>query len=212
MTDTTVTLSIMDRLRTETAGKHKAAETHPVQAALATGKLSGLDYVRYLGQMLHVHRELERPLAGWYGQHPGGCALRQVHHDHEPDLIEDLEAFGVDAGSVKPGQAALAFAERIRVLEETNPLALLGYYYVLEGSHNGGRFLAKGLRHVYGLDGAGVRYLDPYGDQQHERWRAWKEAMLTVAWTPEEEDKLVEAAGEMFDWMGRIGDDVLKTG
>lgn len=50
--------------------------------------------------------------------------------------------------------------------------AALGWVYVAEGSMLGGRIIRKRLT-AAGADLHGLTFLDPYGDQTGERWRAF---------------------------------------
>ena len=64
-------------------------------------------------------------------------------------------------------------------LASEQPMALLGILYVLEGSTNGSKFIARKVRPAYELPatGEGSAYLDPYGDVQPARWQEFKAAM-----------------------------------
>ena len=78
--------------------------------------------------------------------------------------------------------------------EGADPLLLLGTHYVLEGSMNGNRFMASAIRKAYGFEGAeGTRYLDPYGDEQRERWAEFKGVLDAYPFTEDERARIVEA-------------------
>jgi len=92
----------------------------------------------------------------------------------------------------------------------SEPASLLGLHYVLEGSNNGSRFIARGLMSAYGLaPGPGLRYLDPYGDEQRERWLAFRATMDEVGFSQEDSDRLLVAARQMFQSIVDISDDLL---
>lgn len=57
--------------------------------------------------------------------------------------------------------------------------AALGWVYVAEGSMLGGRIIRRRLA-AGGCDLVGLSFLDPYGDQTGERWRAFQ-ALLEQA-------------------------------
>jgi heme oxygenase len=74
--------------------------------------------------------------------------------------------------------------------------------YVLEGSNNGNRFIARAIRKA--LPGAPTRYLDPYGENQRPLWARFKADMEAVGFTPAEQDQIVLAAQEMFAAVGAL--------
>lgn len=201
------TTSVMDRLRDDTRELHTAAESHPFQKAQVSGQLPKEDYIAMLGQMYLVHRSLEQHLRSHAKDH----AISTVVHDfqyQEPYLAEDLEFFGIDAQSVEPLPATSRLMTRFDELAN-DPIALLGMHYVLEGSNNGSTYIAKAVKHIYGLhDGRGMKYLDPYGDLQRERWADFKRDMSTIEFTEAQIDHMVEAAKELFIALPTIFDDL----
>jgi heme oxygenase len=77
--------------------------------------------------------------------------------------------------------------------------ALLGMLYVLEGSKNGGSFIARALRKSLGLAaGRGDRYFDSHGARQPEAWAGFKARMDAEAWEPAERAEMLRGAVAMF--------------
>jgi heme oxygenase len=187
---------VMEALRLGTAELHQRAESQEFQRRMARGELSRPEYAAWLGQMLLVHRALETALR----------AARQSDRRFEPVVVEhfkeghlraDLSALG--AAEAEPLEATRRILARIAQSGAEQPLRLLGYHYVLEGSMNGNRFLARRLGPALGLSaGQGDRYLDPYGERQREVWARFKQEMAQVGFAVDERDVLVEAAREMF--------------
>ncbi|HMQ16145.1 MAG TPA: biliverdin-producing heme oxygenase [Phycisphaerae bacterium] len=209
--DATPTNDVMERLRTATQSAHAAAEAHPLQAALASGALPRGQYVAYLGQLLHVHRTLERCLRVLVAQRPELAAVITDEQLQEPHLRTDLAHFGADADQLPPAPATAALQARIEHAARETPISLLGCHYVLEGSKNGGRFIAKRIAPAYGLtaEGPGLRYFDPHGAAQRDKWRAFREAMSALPLQEQEKSQMTGAAVEMFAAIAAIGDDVL---
>jgi heme oxygenase len=86
-------------------------------------------------------------------------------------------------------------------------------HYVFEGSKNGGRFIARSVREAYALTGAdGTRYLDPHGDEQSARWRAFKETLDSVRLSDAEAHQVVAGATSLFIALGQIATEILETG
>ncbi|MBW7904474.1 MAG: biliverdin-producing heme oxygenase [Phycisphaerae bacterium] len=209
--DATPASDVMERLRAATQSAHAAAEAHPFQAALASGALPRGQYIAYLGQLLHVHRALERSLRELVARRPELAVVISDEQFQEPNLRTDLAHFGVDADQVPPAPATAALRARIEHAARETPLALLGYHYVLEGSKNGGRFIARRIAPAYGLtaEGPGLRYFDPHGAAQRDKWRAFREAMSALPWQEQEQSLMTASATEMFAAVSAIGDDVL---
>ncbi len=187
---------IMTRLRDETADLHQRAESQTFQQRMFQGALSRPEYSAWLGQMWLVHRALEAALES---VRDGDARFTAVgpHHSKVGRLAEDLAAVGASRPGPLPATARLL--ARIEAAAREEPLRLLGYHYVLEGSTNGNRILARRLLPALGLEAATAgRYLDPYGDRQREVWARFKAEMQEVAFSPAEQDLLVDAARELF--------------
>jgi heme oxygenase len=196
MTVTEAATSLMQRLKEGTWDLHTRAERHDLQQRMAKGELRLEEYVSWLGQMFLVHRALERRLRAHRG-HRTLAALRDEQFQ-EPYLREDLEHFGVVPDSVEPLPATARLIDRIERVAG-DPAALLGFHYVLEGSHNGNRFVAAALRRKLGLQaGHGDRYLDPYGEAQRDLWAAFKRDVDASGATDEECGRMVASARELF--------------
>lgn len=202
--------SVMEILKTATREAHTAAERHPLQASMFRGTLARETYAAYLGQLLCVHRALERSLVKASAVCARVGAVVREERFREGDLSADLAAFGVDPASVRPGAAATAFAREAEGAVEARPVWLLGPFYVLEGSTNGGRFIARAVRKAYDLTpGMGDRYLDPYGESQPEHWASFKRDMGQLTFDEGDVATLVGAADRMFLTIAAIGDELV---
>ena len=197
--------TIMDRLKVETWSLHQQAERAPKQRDMLTGKASVEDYAAHLGQTLLVHRALEGHLAEARNQSPAVAAVVTEEQFQVPYLLEDLAHFGVDADAIQPEPATTALIETIDRAAAESAMRILGMHYVMEGSNNGGKFIAMGLRKVFGLTDAGTRYMDPYGERQREIWAAFKATMNEQGFTDEQQDIIVEGAKDMFGGIIEMG-------
>jgi len=205
----TNTMSIMTRLKTETADLHKAAESSPLQRQLVKGDLSRDLYGAFLGQMYLVHAALEQAVRDASASHPGFRAVVREYHDREPQLREDLAFLGVGLDDIAPVGATTATLTDIATIAADRPIALLGMLYVLEGSTNGSKFIAMAIRKAYQLqEGPGVAYLDPHGELQRDRWQAFKHDMDSVGFNETESDAIIETAKAMFRSITEISDEL----
>ncbi|MGE3840564.1 MAG: biliverdin-producing heme oxygenase [Vicinamibacterales bacterium] len=200
----------MDRLRAETLAEHKAAESHPLQRALALGTLPRALYVRHLAQLRHVHAALDSALQSLAPVHAAIGTVLRPEHLQTSYLDDDLAYLGATAEERAVVSATVRLVEAIDRMAEGDPLAILGYHYVLEGSNNGSKFLARVVQRAYDLPpGRGTRYMDPYGDRQKEVWAQFKTDMNAVGFSTEQADALVASAKVMFGAIAEMGDDLL---
>ena len=125
-----------------------------------------------------------------------------------PDLDRDLEFYGVDHDQIHAGIAADSFSTQVQEIEATDPVALLGALYVLEGSTNGGRFLARALRKSWDLDGEGLAYFDPYGEEQPQKWAAFRRGMDEASFEADQEEAIIELAKTTFRAIAEVSDEV----
>ncbi len=201
---------IMDHLRDATRGLHKQAESRPLQRAMARGTLPRASYVMYLAQLRHLHAALETALDQPAASRAGLSELFTEDRRRVPDLDRDLASFDVDPADVPPLAPTQQFIERIGALLDEDPLALLGPLYVLEGSTNGGRFLARVLERSLRLDGGtGLSYMDPYGDRQPEMWSSFRRLADSVPLTPAQAEAVTESAGRTFAAIAEISDAIV---
>jgi heme oxygenase len=201
--------SIMQRLKNETRDLHSHAESRTLQQRIASGEIDRASFSAYLGQLYHVHRALESALAEGRKTHPAIAAVSTDDRMRVPDLDRDLEFHGVDRETIDAGEAATRFRSRIEETAASTPTALLGALYVLEGSTNGGRFLARSLRKSWGLEGDGLSYFDPYGDEQPQRWAAFKHDMDQASFENlDEEAAIIEMAKATFLAIAEVSDEV----
>lgn len=203
------TPTVMDRLRDETRDLHDAAEHHAFQRSLAKGEISRGAFAAYLGQMMLVHRALETELreASTASSAIGGV-VREFQFQ-TPYLMADLAYFDVDCEAIRPLDATARFIEQVTGLAKRDPMRVLGMHYVLEGSNNGSKFIARGVSRGLGLsNGNGLCYLDPYGEDQVGNWQAFKADMLAQPFTEGDVESMLAGAKGMFRAIALISDDL----
>lgn len=210
MTDPTP--GVMEALRSRTTEQHERAERHPFQRALLSGRLPRPAFIENITQLMFIHRELEDQLRKLRQADPRAAAVAGDSRFHSGLFAAELQFLGLEAGRARVLPGAAVLLEELRHLTARTPLAALGMLYVLEGSTNGGVFIAKAVMRGYGLTGPeGTRWLNPYGEGQRPAWIAFKQAMDSAGFSAVEIEALVEAARWMFDAISRIGDAVLAA-
>jgi heme oxygenase len=198
----------MQRLKTETRDLHAHAESRTLQKRIAQGAVDRATFGAYLGQLYHVHSALESALAESSDKNPAIGVVATAERMRVPDLDRDLAFHAMDPDRLEAGEAASRFVLQIEETKKSKPVALLGALYVLEGSTNGGRFLARALSQSWGLDGDGLAYFDPYGDEQPQRWAAFKRDMDGAFFAADQEDAIIEMAKSTFRAIAEVSDEV----
>lgn len=203
---------IMLTLRESTASHHRLAEQHEFQQQFVRGTLPRPLYVQWLGQLLHIHAALEAHLDWLVVRNP---QLKSVFDEGRRKVVplqKDLAFLG-SAEDQPALPAARAMVARTEQLATEQPMALLGILYVLEGSTNGSKFIARKVRPAYELPptGEGSAYLDPYGDMQPARWQEFKAAMDALNLPAAEVKPIVLAAQQTFDSIRELGAELLAT-
>ncbi|HEX5004152.1 MAG TPA: biliverdin-producing heme oxygenase [Gemmatimonadales bacterium] len=199
-------------LRESTSTHHRRAEQHEFQQQLVRGTLPPALYARWLAQMLHVHAALEAHLDRLVTRTPRLKTVYDEGRAKAPALRHDL-AYLQAGADTPPLPAARAMMAEMDRLAEENPLALLGILYVLEGSTNGSKFIARRVRPAYQLpaSGEGAEYLDPYGDLQPARWQEFKAAVDALDLPAADVEPLVLAAQRTFDSIRELGAELLES-
>lgn len=193
--------SLSLRLRNATAEAHRAAEGSDFQRDLLAGRAGRAAFGDWVGQLLHLHAALERQLwRPWADD--AWRELTAPDRRRTRQLEADLRDLSV--GAVQPCETIRALAAQVDA-DGDPPAFALGVLYVLEGSSNGGRMIARPLRQGLGLEGeAGTRHLDPYGPAHGERWRAFRQALDAAL--PETRWAQAEAGAQAaFRALGRAG-------
>jgi len=203
--------TVMDQLKARTRDAHMATEAIPFSAAMVERRLPRDRYVGQLAAYAVVHRSLDGHLAG--SAHPALRAVWQPDLAKTPLLEADLRFFASDvaAPSSSIGGAIAAgerVAARIDELAAAQPLALLGFLYVLEGSTLGATILREHIAASHGLtlaDGAlGLAYYSPYGNAVMPHWKLFRERMNLAVPSAADQEIVVEAAREAFQRIGEI--------
>jgi heme oxygenase len=206
------TTTVMELLRDSTSDMHNSAEANEFQHKLSAAKVQKDELGRYLQQLYLIHQSISNLIEQ---SKTNNDALRHVVRDYHSDLtciVNDIEYLGQKPELATPLKATADLVASMIETSKNQTAALLGYLYVLEGSTNGAKFLAKALRNGLELPvDAGASYFDRYGDKQRERWNEFKQAMNEVEFTEDERAKLVSTAAETFQTFGKIGDELLQN-
>lgn len=194
--------SISALLKERTAEQHQRAERHELQQKVARGTIDRGAWAAMTIQNRAIQQALEAVLSS--AAEPRLARVFQPHHRRLANFDADLAALGVPADQREPLAETLAECNRIASLGAKNPIALLGVLYVLEGSTNGGQFLARPLAKALGLPpGVGTSALNPHGERTRELWQGFRSAINSLDLAPEEADAIIAAACETFDAVSR---------
>ncbi len=194
------TVSLADTLRERTKEAHTRAEKHPSQARLVKGEATRQEYAAWLGQMLHVWRALDGGLVSLARSDARVARMLKPYHAHAARVESDLEFLGYTPEQHPALPATARCMAWLTELATNRDPALVGAWYVLEGSANGGRFIAKAVSRSLNIAGPrGLAALDPHGEQQRQYWQTWRTDLDAQTWTESEREAVVRAGSAMFD-------------
>jgi heme oxygenase len=190
---------IMTRLRDETRVYHARLEAMPYFRALIAHQLPLDSYVNQLRALSIIHGVMESQLACSDETHVKAVWDERLRKF--PLLESDLGFFAprVILDATDPVNSALAMAAKIGLRQVEQPVSLLGYLYVMEGSTLGNQMHQPDITETFQLDdGDGVRYYASYRDAVHSQWRAFASVMDRVLVAADVQDLVLQGAHEAF--------------
>lgn len=200
---------VMDALRESTKDLHADTEGHQFQKDLGSGRVRKDLYVKYLGQLYLMHKHLADLLPAAAANDQRIAEVLKPYHSDLSAVVGDLGYFDASTASVVPLTATASLLGVMDELAGRSPFSLLGHLYVLEGSTNGAKFMAKTLRTGLGLpEDRGAKYFDRYGELQRERWTNFKATMNAQGFEQGEIDAIVVEAKRMFQTFFEIGSEL----
>ena len=203
--------AVMDLLRESTRDLHNDAEGQDFQRQLGSGSVHRAAYVRYLAQLKLLHEKLASLLLENADDRYISQVLKSYHTDNS-SLARDLQFLRPGEEDKKPLSSTAGIMQDLEDCAAKAPYSLLGHLYVLEGSTNGAKFMAKNIRDGLGLPpDRGATYFDRHGDEQRQRWTAFKQDMNTLDFSPAEKGELVSSAKRMFQAFFEIGSELLTA-
>jgi heme oxygenase len=205
-------LSLADELRERTKEAHSRAERHLVQGLMISGRASRAEYAAWLVQMLRVWRAVDAGLATVAARDRRVAAMVKPYHAHAHRIEADLKFLGEGTGiAVVP--AAERLQELVRADVAAGGIGVVGVWYVLEGSANGGRFIAKAMSRGLRIVGPeGLMSLDPHGERQRELWQAWRADLDAQHFNAAEREAILRGAIATFDGVYEIMEEMGRVG
>jgi len=202
-------VSLADTLKERTKEAHARAERHEVQAKMVKGEITRQEYGSWLGQMLPLWHALDTQLSALAARDARVASMVKPYHAHADRVAADLKFLGQSANDHLALGATTQFIKFINNTVATGLPGVVGVWYVLEGSANGGRFIAKALSRGLGIAGPdGLTSFDPHGERQREYWQAWRAALDANSFTNAERDAIISAANDTFDAIYNIMEDM----
>lgn len=157
---------ILEQLREQTRSAHLALEAQPLLKGLLSSQLAATEYGQLLQSMLAFYQPLESKLvpatAALLGRHPNPD---YQYLPRAPLLIDDCRVLGIDAPELIDIPAKFQL--------EGSAAYMLGVLYVIEGSTQGGRYIANHLAHTLGVgERSGASFFNIH--QESNSWTAFR--------------------------------------
>jgi heme oxygenase len=198
-------LTLMEELKAATFPAHASLQAVPFFSALAACQLPLESYVGQLRALAALHGVLEQAIkecpdprvaAVWQPDMRKISLLQQDLRYFEPRTVADLK---------EAVEATLQTVESLRLQSVTQPLSLLGWLYVLEGSTLGSVMLRPLYARAFLLTGEeGLAYLHPYGKAVHTRWGQYQQRMNALDLSGEERGQIARCASGFFAQLAAI--------
>lgn len=189
--------TLSERLKAETSAAHVRAERHPFQATMITGRLSPAGYAHWLHQMRFIHSALDRAITT---AAPSSLLAKVANTTHSKTHLIEADLSTLPTITSPP----LPSATHAAALSSTD-ISAVGMFYVLEGSTNGGIYIARALQRA--LPTAGTSFLNPYGESVRTRWQTVRDALNTLP--IETHDSIIAAANCTFDAITTLSEELL---
>jgi len=192
-------LTLMEEIRAATFKVHAGVQGAPYFEALSACRLPLESYVGQLRALAVIHGVLEEALASCAD--PRVASVWQDDMRKVPLLQQDLRYFEprTVADLKEAVEAAIAVDTHVRLCSIDDPLSLLGYVYVLEGSTLGAQVVKPLVARAFLLSGeGGLSYLSSYGPAVHARWAQFQQRMNALQLSAAERAGIAEAASDLF--------------
>ena len=162
----TPALSLPQRLKAATAEQHRRVERSGVMATLLRGRIERLAYLALLRNLHALYAALE-PALSRQAAHPAVGPVVVPELFRRDALESDLRALQREADPpaevLRP--ATVAYVERLREIEATQPELLVAHAYVRYlGDLSGGQHLRRIVRRALALQGAAGTCFYDFGD------------------------------------------------
>jgi len=198
-------LTMIEELKISTYLHHVHLQAISYFQALVSCQLPLESYVGQLRALAIIHGALEHELeaspnqviqAVWQADLKRMALLNQDLGYFSPRVVADVKA-SVDE--------ALKVAEQIRLRSVQQPVSLLGYLYVLEGSALGAKVLMPQFARAFLLAGTeGLSYLNHYGAETYGKWQQFQQRINTTLGVADHREIVLQAACELFDHLKNI--------
>ena len=212
----TPALSLPQRLKAATAEEHRRVERSGVMVALLRGRIERLAYLALLRNLQALYAALEPALLR-QAVHPAVAPVVVPELFRRAALDSDLQALqrAADPPPAALHPATLAYVERLREIEATQPELLVAHAYVRYlGDLSGGQQLRRVVSRALALEGAaGTRFYD-FGDSARVgalalRFRA---ALDEVGALARDADAIVAEAESAFVRHGQLFEQLAAAG
>lgn len=203
---------LMTRLKEDTRGLHDEAEQAAYMGMLMAGRLPKPAFAFAVQQLSLIQIALEDALTDIRTTSPRAAAALRDHHFVLGALTkQDVADLGGDADA-KPSAGTQHFLARLAHWKSSDPEAVLGMLYVLEGSLNGAKILLGKYTELFAIaDSKGTRHLDPHGREMRPRWMEFVGVMNQQDFPESTKLNMVSAAGDTFKSVGMMYGDAVKA-
>jgi heme oxygenase len=185
--------SIMAQLKARTAHQHQETED---TVDIMRDDFTMEDYRQILKRFYAFYKSYEAKMIEALKENP--IELNYLERLNTPRLLADLKVLGLTDQEIA----------EIEPFEDTPSLdskeQIYGSLYVIEGSTLGGQVILRHLRGKFGIDETnGAAFYQGYGKDTGKMWNEFREAITKFAENGADREKIIAAANETFEKIGR---------
>lgn len=197
--------SLYAKLKSKTTELHPEAHSIPYMKNLFKNNLPLESYIGHLRCFSIIYAVLERQI-----ETTNNAVLQKFTELYIPksSLIDDDLRYlsASDTFDILPAiRNALSIADKIILFSASDPLRLISYIYIMEGTLNGSSFMLEHLNKIFNLpDGKGLKYFSALTQAQTNFWNDFTEKLNTHLFSESQKSLLIKTAIETFRDLTRM--------
>jgi len=197
--------SLMEELRSHAWPTHKTIEQTPFVRGMIDRTLPATSCLDHLRSMAIIHFSLDRALRS--SRDKSVSEMLEVYYPRAEHLLKDMAVW--DANEIIPdnpesARCALAVADNILLRSMQNPLSLLGYLYVIEGTTLGNQTHIEDVEACCQGGSVALNYYRGHGEATGENWKKFRDKMNGLGLDGSERAAVIAGAVEALECLEEV--------
>lgn len=185
-----------------------AEKPDPDAESIMKGTLPKFKYIKNVEQRYVLQKAFEEVLDETRKSSEFVASVVTDEQFHADKAAEDVKFFGLDPEKAEPLPKTEEMIAFFKETAERDPRLVLASHYTIEGSNNGGIFIAKAVKDAFGFEGhEGTYHLQPYGKGIREKWGAFSAAFNALDIDDELMSEMVLVGRKTFHFMNDVANE-----